>query len=142
MQIVQSTLRLAPKRRGVHLITDEVMAQLPEIARFERGLLHLFLQHTSAALSLNENADPDVRRDTEAFMRRLIPDGDPLFSHTLEGPDDMPAHLKSMLFGAQLTLPVTDGRLALGTWQGIYLVEARKHGGSRRIVATLTGVPR
>jgi len=142
MQIVQSTLRLAPKRRGVHLITDEVMAQLPEIARFERGLLHLFLQHTSAALSLNENADPDVRRDTETFMRRLIPDGDPLFSHTLEGPDDMPAHLKSMLFGAQLTLPVTDGRLALGTWQGIYLVEARKHGGSRRIVATLTGVSR
>ncbi|NPA29785.1 MAG: YjbQ family protein [Epsilonproteobacteria bacterium] len=142
MEIFQATLRLEPKRRGVHLVTREILSQLPELSHIQRGTLHLFLQHTSAALSLNENADPDVRRDTEAFMRRLIPDGDPLFSHTLEGPDDMPAHLKSMLFGPQLTLPVTDGRPALGTWQGIYLVEARAHGGSRQIVATLTGVTR
>ncbi len=136
---VQHRVTLNPKPRGVHLVTDEILRQIPEIADFSRGLLHLFLQHTSAGLAINENADPDVRRDTATFIDRLIPDGYPGFYHTLEGPEDMPAHLKSMLFGCQLTIPITDGVLALGIWQGIYLIEGRNRGGSRRIVATLQG---
>ena len=139
METVQSRIVLDAKPRGVHLVTREILSQLPEISRFKAGLLHLFLQHTSAGLAINENADPDVRRDTERFFDHLIPDGWPGFRHTLEGPDDMPAHIKSMVFGCALSLPVTDGRLALGTWQGIYLVEGREYGGRRKIVATLQG---
>jgi secondary thiamine-phosphate synthase enzyme len=139
MQMEQTYLTLAPKERGVHLVTDEIVSQLPSIAQYEAGLLHLFLRHTSAALSINENADPDVRRDTETFIDRLIPDGFEGFRHTLEGPEDMPAHLKSMLFGCQLTIPISKGRLALGVWQGIYLIEARNRGGAREIVATIQG---
>ncbi|WP_456451712.1 secondary thiamine-phosphate synthase enzyme YjbQ [Hydrogenimonas sp.] len=135
----QARIALAAKPRGVHLITREILAQLPQVADYETGLLHLFLLHTSAGLAINENADPDVRRDTETFADHLIPDGWPGFRHTLEGPDDMPAHLKSMLFGCEVTIPVANGRLALGTWQGIYLVEGRDYGGSRKLVATVWG---
>ena len=141
MQMEQRYLTLAPKPRGVHLVTDEIVSQLPWLSRYEAGLLHLFLRHTSAALSINENADPDVRRDTETFIDSLIPDGFDGFRHTLEGPEDMPAHLKSMIFGCQLTIPVSRGALALGLWQGIYLIEARHRGGGREIVATIQGNP-
>lgn len=140
--VVQTPLVLAPRPRGIHLITREVVAAVPEIARIGAGLLHVFLQHTSASLALNENADPDVRRDLDAWFDRAVPDGDPLFVHTAEGPDDMPAHIKAVLIGPSLTLPVTDGRLALGTWQGVYLGEHRTHGGPRSLVLTLTGLPR
>ncbi|BBG66750.1 hypothetical protein NNO_2047 [Hydrogenimonas sp.] len=139
MQIEQSEIRLSPKRRGVHLVTDEILSQIPALSKFEKGLLHLFLRHTSAALTINENADPDVRLDTDYFIDRLVPDGYAGFRHTLEGPEDMPAHIKSMLFGCQLTVPVRGGKPMLGTWQGIYLVEAREHGGGRSIVATVYG---
>ena len=139
MKLVQKNIILKPKERGVHLVTQEIVTQLPEIREFKTALLHLFLQHTSAALTINENADPDVRTDTQTFMDELIPDGYSKFTHILEGHDDMPAHIKSMLFGCQLTIPVANGRLALGTWQGVYLIEARNYAGSRRLVATLQG---
>ncbi len=139
MQMVQVPITLSPKSRGVHLITQEILTQLPQIQQFEIGLLHLFLQHTSVAITINENADPDVRYDTETFINDLIPENYPKFSHILEGSDDMPAHLKSMLFGCQLTIPIREGRMALGTWQGIYLIEPRNMGGSRHLIATLQG---
>ena len=130
---------LAPRPRGFHLITREIVAQLPELGHFAVGLAHLFIRHTSAALALNENADPTVRADMEAYFNRLAPENAPYYRHTSEGPDDMPAHLKAVLLGSSLTLPITDGRLALGTWQGIYLCEHRDDGGPRRIVVTLSG---
>ena len=133
---LQRTLTLSPMPRGVHLITRQIEAEIHGITT---GIAHLFLQHSSASLAINENYDPDVRRDVEHFLRTLIPDGWEGFSHTLEGPDDMPAHMKNILIGPSLTIPVTDGRLNLGTWQGIYLLEHREHGGSRRIVITLMG---
>jgi secondary thiamine-phosphate synthase enzyme len=132
-------IELRPRPRGVHLIDDEVAGALPEIERVPAGLLHLHLQHTSAALAVNENASPDVRADLEAWFDRAVPDGASYFKHTLEGPDDMSAHVKSVLAGPSLTLPVADGGLALGTWQGIYLCEFRDRGGGRRLVATLHG---
>jgi secondary thiamine-phosphate synthase enzyme len=132
-------IELRPRPRGIHLIDDEVAAAVPEIDGLTAGLLHLHLQHTSAALALNENASPDVRSDLEAWFDRAVPDGAAYFRHTLEGPDDMPAHVKSVLAGPSLTLPVADGGLALGTWQGIYLCEFRDRGGGRRLVATLHG---
>ncbi|GAA5513737.1 hypothetical protein Dcar01_02482 [Deinococcus carri] len=135
----QHDLRLRPLPRGFHLITREVVAAVPELARVRVGLLHIFIQHTSASLALNENASPDVRRDFERFFNHLIPDGWPAFEHTLEGPDDMAAHIKASLLGPTLTLPVREGRLALGTWQGIYLCEHREGGGARRLVLTLQG---
>ena len=135
----QQELRLAPRSRGFHLITDEVTAALGALRELKAGLLHLQLLHTSASLTLNENADPDVRHDLDAFLRERIPGDLPYFRHTLEGPDDMPAHVCASLLGTQLTLAVCDGRLALGTWQGIWLGEHRKHGGARRIIATLQG---
>lgn len=135
----QRELRLAPRARGFHLITDEVTAALAELARVRAGLLHLQLLHTSASLTLNENADPDVRHDLDAFLRERIPGDLPYFRHTLEGPDDMPAHICASLLGTQLTLAVRDGRLALGTWQGLWLGEHREHGGARRLLATLQG---
>lgn len=134
----QDTIVLAARPRGLHLVTAEVEARLPR-ARPRIGLLHLFLQHTSAALTLNENADPDVRADLARWLDRAVPDGAGYFEHTLEGPDDMPAHVKSSLLGASLTLPVREGRLQLGTWQGIWLCEFRRQGGPRRLVATLQG---
>ncbi|MPY66346.1 YjbQ family protein [Deinococcus sp. SDU3-2] len=135
----QHDLRLRPLPRGFHLITREVAAAVPELARVRVGLLHVFITHTSASLALNENASPDVRRDFERYFNHLVPDGWPDFEHTDEGPDDMAAHVKASLLGPSLTLPVRGGRLALGTWQGIYLCEHRNDGGARRLVLTLQG---
>ncbi|MCD0176090.1 YjbQ family protein [Deinococcus sp. 14RED07] len=135
----QHTLTLPERRRGFHLITREVTGAVPELARTRAGLLHVFIQHTSASLTLNENASPDVRRDFETYFDHAVPDGWEPFTHTLEGPDDMAAHIKASLLGPSLTLPVQSGRLALGTWQGVYLCEHRDHGGPRRLVLTLTG---
>jgi len=133
---IQKELTLPAMPRGVHLVTHLIEA---EIRGIQTGIAHLFLQHSSASLALNENYDPDVRRDVEHFLRSLVPDGWSGFTHTLEGPDDMPAHMKNILIGSSLTIPVTEGRLNLGTWQGIYLLEHREHGGRRRIVITLMG---
>ncbi|MGK8708839.1 secondary thiamine-phosphate synthase enzyme YjbQ [Metapseudomonas otitidis] len=135
----QTLITLKPRARGFHLVTDELLAGLSELGRCRIGLLHLLLQHTSASLSVNENADPSVRRDFERFFNRLVPQGEGGYEHDYEGPDDLPAHFKSSLLGCQLTLPVRDGALALGTWQGIYLGEHRDQGGARRVLATLYG---
>ena len=137
----QREITLPPRPRGFHLITREVVGQMPEIGRFAVGLAHLFVRHTSAALALNENADPTVRADMEAYFNRLAPENAPYYRHTSEGPDDMPAHLKAVLLGSSLTIPISNGRLALGTWQGIYLCEHRDNGGPRRLVVTLSGQP-
>lgn len=138
MSWTQRTLRLAARRRGFHIITGEVIEALPELAEISVGVLHLFIQHTSASLSINENADSDVPLDLESSLSAIAPEDFP-HRHTCEGPDDMPAHVKSSLLGASLSIPISDGRLNLGTWQGIYLCEHRNHGGSRRVVATLWG---
>jgi secondary thiamine-phosphate synthase enzyme len=136
---LQRTVRLAARPRGFHLVTGEVEEALPELGRVEIGLLHLCIQHTSASLTLNENASSDVRRDFESWFDRAVPEGAPYWTHTLEGDDDMPAHIKAALLGPSLTLPIGGGRLALGTWQGIYLCEHRDRGGPRSLVATLWG---
>lgn len=136
---VQHELQLHPRSRGYHLITDDVVAAVPELRHTRLGLLHLLLQHTSASLTINENADPSVRTDFETVIDGLVPEQRSDLVHTQEGPDDLPAHIKSSLLGVSLTLPVRDGRLVLGTWQGIYLGEHRNRAGSRRIVATLEG---
>ena len=136
---LQRTIRLPARPRGFHLVTGEVLEALPELRRVSVGLAHLLIQHTSASLALNENAAPEVRRDFESWFDRAVPEDAPYWSHTLEGPDDMPAHIKAALLGPSLTLPVRDGRLALGTWQGIYLCEHRDHGGPRSLVATVWG---
>jgi secondary thiamine-phosphate synthase enzyme len=138
---VQREIELAPRERGIHLVTGEVTGELPELGELRVGLLHLLIQHTSASLALNENASPDVRRDVRSWLDRAVPEDAPYWRHTLEGSDDMPAHMKSILTGESLTLPVSAGELALGTWQGIYLCEHRDSGGSRRVVATLNGEP-
>jgi secondary thiamine-phosphate synthase enzyme len=135
----QKTLRFNPRPRGFHLITDELVNQLPELEGVETGLLNLFILHTSASLTINENADPDVRLDFESYFNRSVPENAPYFRHTLEGSDDMPAHLKSSLLSVSLTLPVSSGHLLLGTWQGIYLCEHRNHAGARKVAATLHG---
>jgi secondary thiamine-phosphate synthase enzyme len=135
----QAQIRLKPRPRGFHLITGELLAALPEIGKLEIGLAHFFIQHTSASLSVNENADPDVRADLARWIDRAVPEDAPYFEHTAEGADDMPAHVKSSLLGASVTIPIRGGRLALGTWQGIYLGEHRDHGGARTVIATLTG---
>ncbi|MDX5428510.1 MAG: secondary thiamine-phosphate synthase enzyme YjbQ [Bacteroidota bacterium] len=131
----QTTIILAPRKRGIHLITNEVVERLPELQGL--GLLHLFIQNTSAGICINENADPSVRRDMSYFFDKTIPEDDPGYTHTLEGPDDMPAHIKAVTMGCEITLPIRQGRLALGTWQGIYLGEFRNRGGARRMVATI-----
>lgn len=136
---LQKTVTVAPRGRGFHLISDEVREALPELADYRVGLLHLFLQHTSASLAINENADPDVRGDLERHFNVMVPENAPHYAHTLEGPDDMPAHIKSSLMGSSLTLPVRGGRLALGTWQGIYLCEHRTDASPRELVLTLQG---
>jgi secondary thiamine-phosphate synthase enzyme len=135
----QTLITLRARPRGFHLVTDELLAQLPRLRECRTGLLHLWLQHTSASLTVNENADPAVRRDFERFFSRLVPQGADGFEHNDEGPDDLPAHFKASLLGCQVTVPVTSGRLATGTWQGIYLGEHRDHGGARRVLATLYG---
>ena len=139
MTWVQHEIRLQARPRGFHLVTGEVLEALPELGELRVGLLHLLLQHTSAALALNENASSDVRADFETYFNRAVPEDAGYWTHTLEGSDDMPAHIKAALLGESLTLPVREGRLALGTWQGVYLCEHRDHGGARRILATLMG---
>ncbi|HEV2791316.1 MAG TPA: secondary thiamine-phosphate synthase enzyme YjbQ [Solirubrobacterales bacterium] len=136
---LQREIQLPAMPRGFHLVTEDVLDALPELGEIRVGLLHLLIQHTSASLALNENAAPEVRRDFESWFDRAVPEGAPYWTHTLEGEDDMPAHIKAALLGPSLTLPVSDGRLALGTWQGIYLCEHRDHGGSRSLVATAWG---
>lgn len=135
----QTELTLEPFPRGYHLITDKVVRRLPELRRIGVGLLHVFIRHTSASLTLNENADRSVRGDFESFLNRLAPEGAPYTTHTSEGPDDMPAHIKSSLLGASVTIPVRSGGLLLGTWQGLYLCEHRDDGGRRSLVLTLHG---
>lgn len=139
MDWYQKTLTLKARPRGFHVITNEILEALPDLRKFQVGFLHLFIQHTSASLTINENVSPDVRRDLERHMNVLVPENAPHYEHTIEGPDDMPAHIKASLFGPGLTIPIGRGELLLGTWQGIYLCEHRDHGGSRRIVATVMG---
>jgi secondary thiamine-phosphate synthase enzyme len=136
---LQREIRLDPRPRGFHLVTREVAGALPELGDLRVGLLHVFLRHTSASLTLNENASPDVRRDFASWFDDAVPEHAPYWTHTVEGPDDMPAHVKASLLGPSLSLPVAGGRLALGTWQGIYLCEHRDAGGARRLLATLWG---
>jgi secondary thiamine-phosphate synthase enzyme len=137
----QREITLQARPRGVHLVTDEVVDALPELRKLEIGVAHLFIRHTSASLTLNENASPDVRRDFESWFNAAVPE-DFAWTHTLEGSDDMPAHVKAALMGTSLSLPISAGRLALGIWQGIYLCEHRDRGGSRSLLATLSGEPR
>jgi len=136
---LQRELSLDPRPRGFHLITGEVLASLPELRAMSVGMLHLLLRHTSASLALNENASSDVRVDFETWFNSAVPEGGERWTHTLEGADDMPAHIKAALLGPTLTLPVRRGRLALGTWQGIYLCEHRDRGGARSLVGTIWG---
>jgi secondary thiamine-phosphate synthase enzyme len=138
---IQREIALEPRPRGMHLVTREVLAALPELSELSAGLCNLLLRHTSASLTLNENASPDVRADLRSWMDAAVPESFP-WTHTLEGSDDMPAHVKAALTGSELTLPIQDGRLALGTWQGIYLCEHRDRGGTRSLLATLWGEPR
>lgn len=133
----QVNIELQSRRRGFHLVTREILNHLPPLPKV--GLLHLFIQHTSAGLSINENADPDVRADMESIFNHLVKEREPYYQHTLEGDDDMPAHAKSSIIGTSVTIPITNGKLNLGTWQGIYLCEFRDYGGNRRIVATISG---
>ena len=136
--IQQTEFSLAAKCRGCHLVTHEVLDNLPKPLP-KMGMLNLFVKHTSCALSINENADPDVRTDMEKILNRMVKENEPYYDHTLEGADDMPAHAKSSLIGVSITIPITNGRLTLGTWQGIYLCEFRNYGGPRKIVATIYG---
>ena len=135
----QKTLQLKSRSRGFHLITHDIEQAIPEVRRVSVGLLHVFIQHTSASLTINENADPTVRTDFESVFNRLVPENQPFYQHTLEGSDDLPAHIKSSILGPSLTIPVTDGELNLGTWQGIYLCEHRNHGRPRNLVITAWG---
>jgi secondary thiamine-phosphate synthase enzyme len=136
---VQREIRLRPRPHDFHLVTREVLEGIPELGDVNVGLLHVFIRHTSASLTLNENASPDVRDDFEAYFNSVVPEDAAYWTHTVEGPDDMPAHIKASVLGPSLSLPVAGGRLALGTWQGIYLCEHRDHGGPRSLVATLSG---
>jgi secondary thiamine-phosphate synthase enzyme len=137
----QKEFSLPEKRRGFHLVTDEIIAAVPELKSIRCGLLHLFILHTSASLTINENADPTVRADLESHFNIHVPEGAPYYRHDYEGDDDMPAHIKNCLLGSSLTIPVSQGDLNLGIWQGIYLCEHRNRGGKRRLVATVHGEP-
>jgi secondary thiamine-phosphate synthase enzyme len=139
MSWIQKEIRLAPRCRGFHLVTHEIVLQLPELRSYQVGLAHIFIQHTSASLSINENADPTVREDMESHFNELVPENAHYYLHTYEGPDDMPAHIKTSLLGNSLSIPIRDGHLNLGTWQGIYLCEHRDHARGRRLVITLQG---
>ncbi len=136
---LQKEIRLAPKPRGFHLITHELLRELPGLAYFRNGMMNVFILHTSASLTLNENADPTVRQDFEIWFNRAVPEGEPYYLHRNEGPDDLPAHIKASLLGSSLNIPISDGRPMLGSWQGIYLCEHRNDGGSRRIMVTVQG---
>ena len=139
MKTVQKEIRLPAMPRGFHLVTRLIEREVPEIGEIDVGLLHVFIKHTSASLTVNENADPTVREDFEAHFDRAVPENAPYYQHTAEGPDDMPAHIKASLMGSSVTIPISSGRLSLGTWQGIYLCEHRDRGGSRRLVVTAIG---
>lgn len=134
---LQREIVLKPKKRGFHLVTREIEEALPELRNMAMGTAHVFIKHTSASLTINENADPDVRLDFESHINVMVPENAPYYVHTLEGSDDMPAHLKSSLMGSSVTIPIMQGRFNLGTWQGIYLGEHRNHGGSRKVVVTI-----
>ena len=136
---VQKKINLLAKQRGFHLVSNEIITAIPELKQIKVGLLHLFIQHTSASLAINENADPDVRIDMEAYFNQAIPENEPYYRHVLEGSDDMPAHLKSVVLGGDLTIPIANGQLQMGIWQGIYLCEHRNSAGNRKIIATLNG---
>jgi secondary thiamine-phosphate synthase enzyme len=138
---IQHEIELQPRPRGFHLVTRELVEAVPELRQLRVGIATLFMRHTSASLTLNENASPDVRRDFASWFDAVVPEDAPFWTHTLEGPDDMPAHIKTSLTGSALTIPIRDGRLALGTWQGIYLCEHRDHGGSRSVIVTAHGDP-
>jgi secondary thiamine-phosphate synthase enzyme len=139
MKIFQQILDLNQRRRGFHIITNEVVNALPQIGEIKTGICQVFIQHTSASLSINENADPTVRQDFEMYFNKAVPENDPNYRHDDEGPDDMPAHLKAAMLGSSVTIPIRNGRLALGTWQGIYLCEHRNYGGNRSLVITAWG---
>src|SRR5690348_7382408 len=134
MKIYQQSMRLRERNRGYHLITNEVVRALPEIGDIKTGMCQVFIQHTSASLCINEDADPTVRQDFETYFNKAVPENDPDYIHNDEGPDDMPAHLKAAILGSSVTIPISNGHLALGTWQGIYLCEHRNHGGGRNVV--------
>lgn len=138
MNWIQKEISVRARRRGFHLITREVLSELPELGEFHVGLLHVFIQHTSASLSINENADPDVQTDLEMAFSKIAPESFP-YVHTMEGPDDMPAHIKAAMLGSSVTIPITNGQLNLGTWQGIYLCEHRDRASNRRLVLTIQG---
>lgn len=139
MKIHQQHITLTQRRRGFHLITSEVLQALPQISEFKTGILQIFIQHTSASLTINENADPTVRKDFEMYFNKIAPENDPEYEHNDEGPDDMPAHIKAAMLGSSVIIPIRNGRLALGTWQGVYLCEHRNHGGNRSLVITAWG---
>ena len=136
---IQKEIQLSPRSRGYHIITNEILKELPEIKNIQTGLAHIFIKHTSAALTINENADPSVRRDFESHFNRAVPENTSLYEHTLEGTDDMTSHIKSSLMGSSVTVPITKGVFNMGTWQGVYLCEHRNRGGSRKLVITLHG---
>ena len=136
---IQKEIQINAKSRGFHLITGEIIKNIPELTTINLGLLNIFIKHTSASLTINENADPTVRHDFESHFNRFVPENEPYYKHTLEGSDDMPAHIKASILGASLNIPITDGRLNMGTWQGIYLCEHRNYGGGRTLVMTLSG---
>ena len=136
---IQKDILLNPRHRGFHLITDEMLKHLPEVQEIEVGTMQVFIKHTSASLTINEDADPTVRDDFESHFNQMVPENAPYYQHTFEGPDDMPAHLKSSILDSSVNIPITDGKLNLGTWQGIYLCEHRNRGGSRKLVVTIQG---
>ena len=140
MKIVQKEIQLKARKRGFHIITDEIVSNFSELKNFDIGQLQVFIKHTSASLTINENADPSVRVDFESHFNQMIPERAPYYTHTYEGPDDMPAHIKSSVLGSSVTIPITKGNLNLGIWQGIYLCEHRDYGGSRSLVLTAFGV--
>jgi secondary thiamine-phosphate synthase enzyme len=140
MKLFQQTIRLTGRKRGFHLITDEVKNALPQISEITSGICNIFIKHTSASLTINENADPTVRHDFEMYFNKTVKENDPEYEHDYEGSDDMPAHLKASLLGSSVTIPITNGKLALGTWQGVYFCEHRNHIGSRTIVITAWGI--
>lgn len=140
MQILQKEIRLPVYSRGFHLVTDLIEEQFDQLREINQGLLQIFIKHTSASLTLNENADPTVRQDFESHFNKMVPENAPYYKHNYEGPDDMPAHIKAALLGSSILLPITNGRLNLGTWQGVYLCEHRDHAGSRSLICTVWGV--
>ena len=139
MNWIQKEIRISRKSRGFHLITHEFLSHIPELIQIKKGILHIFIKHTSASLTINENIDSTVRTDFESHFNKMVPENQPYYLHTMEGPDDMPAHLKASLLGSSVSIPITDGRLNLGTWQGIYLCEHRNRGPDRKLIVTIQG---